>query len=211
MAEKYGDQKAEQDLLNLNQKAFSKEVGSLLSTAKGDAYMRENLDDFVTSLTDVSNPSQLEVTVVARAVDDGMVYATETTWEHENTEKNVHKLTDTLRRTRESMTHRIHNLTDGVKSKVEHVSASVKSTTASVKSTAMSVGDSIKHEVVVVDRKVKANPYLFALGAVGVGFVLGRMFLSTRKPKLQTVVLKDYQEGMNEHTGIHVRERSRFA
>lgn len=160
--------------------------------------------DFVTWSTDPSNLSQMEVTVVARAVDDGMIYATETTWEQETTESNVHKLTDTLRRTRENVKHRIHNLTEGVKTNVEQVSLNVKTT-------ALSLGDGIQREVVAADNKIKANPYLFAMGAVGVGFVLGRIFLARRKPTMEMPVFKAYQAGMNEHTGIHVRDRSRFA
>ena len=202
MAEKFKNQKDDPNLFH--EGAFPKEVGSLLSTAKGDAYLRENPDDFVSAITDVSNPSQLEVTVVARAVDDGMIYATETTWEHESKESNVHKITDSLRRTKENMAHRIHSLTDGMKSNVGHVSLGVRTTAASV-------GDGIKREAVAIDRKVKANPYVYVLGAVGIGFVLGRVFLSTRKAKPQNLVLKDYQEGRSEHTGIHIRDRSRFA
>lgn len=72
----------------------------------------------------------------------------------------------------------------------------------------------IQNEVVdkvhTVQTKVKANPYIYALGAIGAGFILGRIFMSQRKTSAK-LDLSNFQDSPREHTGVHIRRESRFA
>jgi ElaB/YqjD/DUF883 family membrane-anchored ribosome-binding protein len=196
--------------------AFTKEVGSLHSTAPGDAFRRENPDDFLQTGA-LPNDEVLQVTVVARAVDDGMIYASESTWTEENKSSNAHKLSDSIRRIEDSVSNRVDRISQTVRSNVQAVKEDVSSKALSVKDNVTSkvshVSDEIKQGVATADQKVKANPYLFAAAAVGVGFLLGRVFLSQKTAKAEKVIRNypDYQNGSNLHTGIHVREENRYA
>lgn len=197
---------------------FTKEVGSLLSTAPGDAYRRENPDDFVQTGA-MPGDEILQVTVVARAVDDGVLYATESTWEEENEIKSssAHKLSDSIRRIEDSVSNRVDRISETVRSNVQQVKQEVSSKALSVKDNVTAkvtyVSDEIKQGVSTADEKVKANPYLFAAAAIGVGFLLGRVFLAKKTSKADKEVryYPDYQNGRNLHTGIHVREENRYA
>lgn len=181
---------------------FNKEVGSLQSTARGDAYLRENPADFNHGGDGaVMNPALIESSFVAKAVDDGVIENPSTARTSPSGPKasNVHKISDALRRTRQNVSHQIHTLSDGVKSSATQVSHDLKEK-------AIHVGGEIKSGVTTAHNKVKANPYPYAIGAVAVGFLLGRLFLSRRSEKVDYGELKNYQAdaGRPAHTGIHI-------
>jgi len=183
-----------------NRDGFQKEVGSLQSTAPGDGYLRENPEDFNHGGDGaVMNPALVEITFVATAVDDGVIENPESSWSQDQTSKpsNVHKITDALRRTRKNVSQQIHTLSDGVKSSASHVSQELKTK-------ALHVGDEIKSGVTTAHGKVKANPYPYALGAVALGFIIGRVYLSKKATKQTYSEANIYQSGRPEHTGVHI-------
>ncbi|RYZ52764.1 MAG: DUF883 family protein, partial [Proteobacteria bacterium] len=129
----------------------------------------------------------------------------------------AHKLSDSIRRIEDSVSNRVDRISETVRSNVEQVKHDVSSKALSVKDNVSAkvsyVSDEIKQGVSTADQKVKANPYLFAAAAIGVGFLLGRVFLAKKSAKADKEIryYPDYQKGQNLHTGIHVRDENRYA
>lgn len=69
----------------------------------------------------------------------------------------------------------------------------------------------VRGKAEVVDQKVRANPYAFALGAVGVGFILGRVFMGRKKAEALKPDLMSFRDQGFQHTGVHIRRESRYS
>ncbi|MBC7659251.1 MAG: hypothetical protein H7249_06040 [Chitinophagaceae bacterium] len=142
----------------------------------------------------------VEATLVSRGVDDGDQYVSVSI--PERAEAKVHKISDALLRTKQRVTHKIHDISDTVGE--------------GVKAKAAEVSDTLKKSVVTVDTKVKANPYLYAVSAVGVGFIIGRIFIAYRARQSAKVGVttpphfQNYADDLSDHTGVHVRPEKTY-
>ncbi len=144
------------------------------------------------------NPELMEFTAVAKAVDDGVIEVAVTDWKDSVRESsNVHRIGDAIRRSGTSVSKQLYTLGESVKSSASHVSQDIKTKAAKV-------GGDIKTGVETLHGKVKANPYPYALGAIGLGFILGRLVLGKKTAKAYYPAGRDYQSDPTVHTGVHV-------
>lgn len=93
-----------------------------------------------------------------------------------------------------------------IRSEVQH---GIETVQTSVKHGFETVQHNVKDGLVTAQEKVKANPYVYALAAVGVGFVIGRIFMSRRQSAAK-ISLSQFRDSPSQHTGVHVRRESRF-
>ncbi|MES2744516.1 MAG: hypothetical protein V4655_03775 [Bdellovibrionota bacterium] len=104
-----------------------------------------------------------------------------------------------LRAVQGELKHRFEGVKDDLKYRVE-----------GVKDKAYIAGDQVKAKVSAADESLRANPYLYALGAVALGFAIGRLIMSSKKPSVSYDV-SDFKDNNAEHTGVHIRHESRYA
>lgn len=65
-----------------------------------------------------------------------------------------------------------------------------------------SLSDDVKQRGLRADQSIKSNPYAYALGAVGIGFILGRAFSGKGKGDLDTLVSTVNKLNLKTLTGL---------
>ncbi len=97
-----------------------------------------------------------------------------------------------------------------IKHRFEGVKEDLKYRVEGVKEKAYVAGDQVKAKVTAADANLRANPYIYALGAVALGFAIGRLIMSSKKTG-ETYDVSDFKDNNAEHTGVHIRHESRYA
>jgi hypothetical protein len=102
------------------------------------------------------------------------------------------------------------DVVEGAKAKLRFVQGEVKHRVEEVRGKVSHAGGQLKAKAVAADQSLRARPYVFALGAVAVGFALGRLFM-TRPKTSEKYDVGDFKDYTNQHTGVHIRQESRYA